>query len=40
MNKQTLTSQSVKDSTGALTRNIGRTFDALNRLQLVTGIVQ
>jgi YD repeat-containing protein len=39
-NKQTLTSQSVKDSTGALTRNISKTFDALNRLQLVTGAAQ
>jgi YD repeat-containing protein len=39
-NKQTLTSQSVKDNTGTLTRNISKTFDALNRLQLVTGIMR
>ena len=34
------TAEEVKDTSGALTRNIGRTYDALNRLWTVTGAQQ
>lgn len=34
------TNEAVKDASGTLTRNIDRTYDALNRLQKVTGALQ
>jgi YD repeat-containing protein len=34
------TAEDVKDSGGSLTRNIGRTYDALNRLHTITGSAQ